>query len=59
SVAIALGFPLLLMVGLAPQSTLLLYITLAAIVVYFSILNWLLFRRKAEKTVHSKGQPES
>lgn len=59
SVAIALGFPLLLMVGLAPQSTLLLYITLAAIAVYFTVLNWLLFRRKADQDVRKQTPPKA
>lgn len=46
SVAIILGFPLLLMVGLAPQSQLLLYATLAAAFTYAVILNLILYRQK-------------
>lgn len=46
SVAIILGFPLLLMVGLAPRSPLLLYATLAAAFTYAVILNAILYRKK-------------
>lgn len=45
SVAILIGFPILLMVGLAPQSSLMLYITMAAAAVYAVILNVILWRR--------------
>ena len=49
SVAIGLGFPLLLMVGLAPRSDMLLFITLAAVIIYGLILNTLLFRRRRKQ----------
>jgi ESS family glutamate:Na+ symporter len=49
SVAIIIGFPILLMVGLAPQSDLLLYLTLAAAAVYALVLNIILrFRSKKQ-----------
>lgn len=49
SVAIGLGFPLLLMVGLAPQADWLLYATWAAVLIYGAVLNWFLFFRKPKK----------
>lgn len=44
SVAILLGFPILLMVGLAPQSNAMLYLTLGLAAAYAIILNVLLLR---------------
>jgi ESS family glutamate:Na+ symporter len=55
STAILFGFPMLLMIGLAPQSTLLLYVTLGACVVYATVLNILLLRSrifKPKQSVH-------
>jgi ESS family glutamate:Na+ symporter len=46
STAILLGFPMLLMIGLAPQSPLLFWITLAACAVYAVILNVFLLRHR-------------
>jgi glutamate:Na+ symporter, ESS family len=46
SAAIVMGFPMLLMLGLAPQSNFLLYMTLAAAFIYAVILNIFLFRTK-------------
>ncbi len=45
SVAILLGFPILLMVGLAPQSNAMLYLTLGLAAAYAIILNVLLLRK--------------
>ncbi len=49
STAIVMGFPMLLMIGLAPQSDLLLYVTLAACFVYGAILNIYLLRTRLFK----------
>ena len=49
SVAIIVGAPMLLLIGLAPQSDLLLYVTLAASSAYALILNLYLLRSKLFK----------
>lgn len=49
SAAIVIGAPMLLMIGMAPQSDLLFYITLGACFVYAAILNIYLFRNKLFK----------
>lgn len=49
SVAIMLGFPILLMVGLAPQSTTMLYVTLGLAAAYAVVLNILMLRKKRAK----------
>ncbi len=46
SVAIILGFPMLLMIGLAPQSNLMLGVTLGICALYFAGLNVFMLRRK-------------
>ena len=56
STAILFGFPMLLMIGLAPQSNLLLYVTLGACVVYALILNILLLRSKLFNRSTPTGQ---
>lgn len=45
STAILLGFPMLLMIGLAPQSDLLLWVTLGACLIYGAALNFFMLRR--------------
>ncbi|MDD2534163.1 MAG: hypothetical protein PHC86_05635 [Eubacteriales bacterium] len=49
SVAILLGFPVLLMVGLAPQSPAMLYLTLFLAAAYAVVLNILMLRKKKPK----------
>jgi ESS family glutamate:Na+ symporter len=49
SVAIIVGLPLLIMVGLAPQSILFLWLTLAACAIYALVLNIVLFKRSRQK----------
>jgi ESS family glutamate:Na+ symporter len=49
SVAIIVGLPLLIMVGLAPQSVLFLWLTLAACTIYALVLNIVLFKRSRQK----------
>lgn len=49
SVAIAVGFPILLMVGFAPQSASMLYLTLGLATLYAVVLNLLLWRRSRSK----------
>ena len=44
--AIVLGFPMLIFIGLAPQSELWLWITVAMLVAYFLILNFYIFKKK-------------
>ena len=51
STAIILGFPLLLMVGLAPNSVSMLFIIIGICLVYGSILTYLLVRKKKGKPV--------
>ena len=53
SVAIIVGLPLLIMVGLAPQSQIFVYITVAACAVYAGILNYILLKRSKERLRHS------
>jgi len=53
SVAIIVGLPLLIMVGLAPQSQIFVYITVAACAVYAGILNYILLKRSKERRRHS------
>jgi glutamate:Na+ symporter, ESS family len=53
SMAIVLGFPMLLFIGLAPQSTSLLYITLACCLVYALALNLFLLRHRFKRKVKS------
>lgn len=45
-ISIILGFPLLLLIGLAPKSDKMLYIVLVICIVYFIVLNILLFRKR-------------
>ncbi len=49
SVAIMLGFPILLMVGMAPQSPVFLYLTLGLAAAYAVVLNVLMLRKKKIK----------
>ena len=49
SSAILLGFPFLLLIGLAPQSNQMLFITIGIMLVYFVVLNFIMFRRKKDK----------
>jgi ESS family glutamate:Na+ symporter len=49
-ISIILGFPLLLLIGLAPKSDKMLYIVLIICIIYFIILNILLFRRKKKSS---------
>ena len=53
SVAIIVGLPLLIMVGLAPQSQIFVYITIAACAVYAGVLNYILLKRSKERRRHS------
>ena len=53
SVAIIVGLPLLIMVGLAPQSQIFVYITIVACAVYAGILNLILIKRTKERRRHS------
>ncbi len=48
--AILLGFPLLILIGMAPDSDLMLYITMGCVVIYGAILNIFLFRRRKVKS---------
>lgn len=50
SVAIILGFPMLLMVGLAPKSMSALWIVIAICVIYFAILNFFIYRNRPKET---------
>ncbi len=53
SVAIIVGLPLLIMVGLAPQSSVFVYLTVAACAIYAGVLNLILIRRSKERRRHS------
>ncbi len=46
--AILLGFPLLILIGIAPHSDVNLYVTLGCVVVYGAILNIFLFRKRKQ-----------
>ena len=46
SMAIILGFPMLLMIGLAPQSNMMLLITIAICIVYAALLIWFMLRNR-------------
>ncbi|NLW12517.1 MAG: hypothetical protein GX028_10965, partial [Clostridiaceae bacterium] len=53
SVAIIVGLPLLIMVGLAPQSSVFVYLTVAACAIYAGVLNFILVKRSKERRRHS------
>ncbi len=55
SAAIVMAFPILIMVGLAPQSTAMLYLTLALAAAYALVLNFLMLRKPRKGNAHPAG----